>query len=141
MDKYGRNRVVQIVTFGTLAARNVIRDVGRVLDLPYNYVDVIAKAIPMELGITIDKALESNPEFRQVYNEDAQAKKLVDMARRLEGLPRHTSMHAAGVLISPEDVDEFVPLSKASDGTITTQYTMVTLEELGLLKMDVRLVR
>lgn len=136
MDKYGRNRVVQIVTFGTLAARNVIRDVGRVLDLPYNYVDVIAKAIPMELGITIDKALESNPEFRQVYNEDAQAKKLVDMARRLEGLPRHTSMHAAGVLISPEDVDEFVPLSKASDGTITTQYTMVTLEELGLLKMD-----
>ncbi len=136
MDKYGRDHVVQIVTFGTLAARNVIRDVGRVLDLPYNYVDVIAKSIPMELGITIDKALNSNPEFRQVYNEDAQAKKLVDMARRLEGLPRHTSMHAAGVLISPEAVDEFVPLSKASDGTITTQYTMVTLEELGLLKMD-----
>ncbi len=141
MDKYGRDHVVQIVTFGTLAARNVIRDVGRVLDLPYNYVDVIAKSIPMELGITIDKALNLNPGFRQVYNEDAQAKKLVDMARRLEGLPRHTSMHAAGVLISPEAVDEFVPLSKASDGTITTQYTMVTLEELGLLKMDVRLVR
>lgn len=136
MDKYGKDHVVQIVTFGTLAARNVIRDVGRVLDLPYNYVDVIAKAIPMELGITIDKAMESNPEFRQVYNDDAQAKKLVDMARKLEGLPRHTSMHAAGVLISPEAVDEFVPLSKASDGTITTQYTMVTLEELGLLKMD-----
>ena len=136
MDKYGKDHVVQIVTFGTLAARNVIRDVGRVLDLPYNYVDVIAKSIPMELGITIDKALNSNPGFRQVYNEDAQAKKLVDMARRLEGLPRHTSMHAAGVLISPEAVDEFVPLSKASDGTITTQYTMVTLEELGLLKMD-----
>ena len=136
MNKYGRDRVVQIVTFGTLAARNVIRDVGRVLDLPYNYVDVIAKSIPMELGITIDKALNSNPEFRQVYNEDTQARKLVDMARRLEGLPRHTSMHAAGVLISPEAVDEFVPLSKASDGTITTQYTMVTLEELGLLKMD-----
>ena len=136
MDKYGRDRVVQIVTFGTLAARNVIRDVGRVLDLPYNYVDVIAKSIPMEPGITIDKALDINPEFKQVYNEDAQAKKLVDMARRLEGLPRHTSMHAAGVLISPDAVDEFVPLSKASDGTITTQYTMVTLEELGLLKMD-----
>lgn len=136
MDKYGRDHVVQIVTFGTLAARNVIRDVGRVLDLPYNYVDVIAKSVPMELGITIDKALNSNPEFRQVYDEDAQAKKLVDMARKLEGLPRHTSMHAAGVLISPEAVDEFVPLSKASDGTITTQYTMVTLEELGLLKMD-----
>ena len=136
MNKYGRDHVVQIVTFGTLAARNAIRDVGRVLDLPYNYVDVIAKSIPMEPGITIDKALDINPEFKQVYNEDAQAKKLVDMARRLEGLPRHTSMHAAGVLISPDAVDEFVPLSKASDGTITTQYTMVTLEELGLLKMD-----
>lgn len=136
MDKYGRDHVVQIVTFGTLAARNVIRDVGRVLDLPYNYVDVIAKSIPVEPGMTIDKALESNIELKQVYNDDSTAKNLIDMAKRLEGLPRHTSMHAAGVLISPEVVDEFVPLSKASDGTITTQYTMTTLEELGLLKMD-----
>jgi len=136
MDKYGRDHVVQIVTFGTLAARNAIRDVGRVLDLPYNYVDVIAKAVPMEPGMTIDKAMDASPELKQVYNSDEQAKNLIDMAKKLEGLPRHTSMHAAGVLISPEAVDEFVPLSKASDGTITTQYTMTTLEELGLLKMD-----
>ncbi|HBA97724.1 MAG TPA: DNA polymerase III subunit alpha [Lachnospiraceae bacterium] len=136
MNKYGKDHVVQIVTFGTLAARNAIRDVGRVLDLPYNYVDVIAKSVPMEPGMTIDKALNANPELRQVYTEDAQAKNLIDMAKKLEGLPRHISMHAAGVLISPEAVDEFVPLSRASDGTITTQYTMTTLEELGLLKMD-----
>lgn len=136
MNKYGRDHVVQIVTFGTLAARNAIRDVGRVLDLPYNYVDVIAKSVPMEPNMTIDKALSSNPELKQIYDEDAQAKNLIDMAKKLEGLPRHISMHAAGVLISPEAVDEFVPLSRASDGTITTQYTMTTLEELGLLKMD-----
>ena len=136
MDKYGKDHVVQIVTFGTMAARGVIRDVGRVLDLPYNYVDTVAKSIPMELGITIDKALESNPDLRSMYDSDDQARNLIDMSRKLEGLPRHTSMHAAGVLISPKPVDEFVPLSKASDGTITTQYTMTTLEELGLLKMD-----
>lgn len=136
MQKYGKDHVVQIVTFGTLAARGVIRDVGRVLDLPYNYVDTIAKAVPMELGITIEKALEHNPELRTIYQTDEQAKNLLDMSKRLEGLPRHTSMHAAGVLISPKPVDEYVPLSKAADGTITTQYTMTTLEELGLLKMD-----
>ena len=136
MDKYGRDHVVQIVTFGTMAARGVIRDVGRVLDLPYNYVDIIAKSIPSAVGMTIDKALEENPELRSLYQTDDQAHNLIDMARRLEGLPRHTSMHAAGVLISPKSVDEYVPLSKASDGTITTQYTMTTLEELGLLKMD-----
>lgn len=100
MNKYGKDHVVQIVTFGTLAARNAIRDVGRVLDLPYNYVDVIAKSVPMEPGMTIDKALNANPELRQVYTEDAQAKNLIDMAKKLEGLPRHISMHAAGVLIS-----------------------------------------
>ncbi len=136
MEKYGKDHVVQIVTFGTLAARGVIRDVGRVLDLPYNYIDVIAKSIPTELGITIEKALKSNPELKTIYETDEQAKNLIDMSKRLEGLPRHTSMHAAGVLISPKAVDEYVPLSKASDGTITTQYTMTTLEELGLLKMD-----
>lgn len=134
--KYGEERVVQIVTFGTLAARGVIRDVGRVLDLPYAYVDTIAKAIPMELGITIDKALVMNPELKQLYETDEQAKNLIDMGRRLEGLPRHTSVHAAGVVISPKAVDEFVPLSKGADGNVTTQYTMTTLEELGLLKMD-----
>lgn len=136
MEKYGKDHVVQIVTFGTLAARGVIRDVGRVLDLPYNYVDVIAKAVPMELGITIEKALAHNPELKAIYDTDEQAKNLIDMSKRLEGLPRHTSMHAAGVLISPKPVDEYVPLSKAADGTVTTQYTMTTLEELGLLKMD-----
>ena len=128
--------MVQIVTFGTMSARMVIRDVGRVLDLPYAYVDSVAKAIPMELGITIAKAMKMNPELRTMYETDDSAKKLIDMAMRLEGLPRHTSVHAAGVVISPKPVDEFVPLSRASDGNITTQYTMVTLEELGLLKMD-----
>lgn len=136
MEKYGKDRVVQIVTFGTMAARNAIRDVGRALDLPLNFVDTVAKAIPMELGITIEKGLKENPELKALYDSDEQAKNLIDMSMRLEGLPRHTSMHAAGVLISPEAVDEFVPLSRASDGTITTQYTMTTLEELGLLKMD-----
>lgn len=134
--KYGKDRVVQIVTFGTLAARGVIRDVGRVLDMPYAQVDVIAKMIPNELNITIDKALTMNPELRKQYEEDPQIKYLIDMSRRLEGLPRHTSMHAAGVVISQKSVDEYVPLSRASDGSITTQFTMTTLEELGLLKMD-----
>ena len=135
-EKYGEKRVVQIVTFGTMSARMVIRDVGRVLDMPYAYVDSVAKAVPMELGITITKALQMNPELKQMYEGDEQTKKLIDMSLRLEGLPRHTSIHAAGIVISPEEVDEFVPLSRAADGTITTQYTMVTLEELGLLKMD-----
>ena len=135
-EKYGEKRVVQIVTFGTMAARMVIRAVGRVLDMPYASVDMVAKMIPMELGITISKALKMNPELRRMYDSDDQTKKLIDMSLRLEGLPRHTSVHAAGVVISPREVDEFVPLSRAADGSITTQYTMVTLEELGLLKMD-----
>ena len=136
VEKYGKDRVVQIVTFGTLAARGVIRDVGRVMDLPYAMVDNIAKMIPNELNITIDKALKKSMELRKAYEEDSQVKKLIDMAKRLEGLPRHTSMHAAGVVISELPVDEYVPLSRASDGSITTQFTMTTLEELGLLKMD-----
>ncbi len=135
-DKYGKDRVVQIVTFGTMAARGVIRDVGRVMDLPYAFVDSVAKQIPMELGITIDKALQMNPELRGLYENDESIRKLIDMSKRLEGLPRHTSMHAAGVVISSKAVDEFVPLSRGSDGAITTQFTMTTLEELGLLKMD-----
>lgn len=134
--KYGKDRVVQIVTFGTLAARGVIRDVGRVLDMPYAQVDTIAKMIPTELNITIDLALKKNPELARIYEDDPQIHHLIDMAKRLEGLPRHTSMHAAGVVISQKDVDEYVPLSRAADGTITTQFTMTTLEELGLLKMD-----
>ena len=134
--KYGKDRVVQIVTFGTLAARGVIRDVGRVMDLPYAFVDSIAKMIPQELNITIDKALQMNPELRKTYENDPQVKLLIDMCKRLEGLPRHSSMHAAGVVIGQKEIDDFVPLSRASDGSITTQFTMTTLEELGLLKMD-----
>ena len=134
--KYGDDCVVQIVTFGTLAARGVIRDVGRVLDMPYAQVDTIAKMIPQELNITIDKALGMNPEFRKAYEEQDDIHRLIDLAERLEGLPRHTSMHAAGVVISQKDVSEYVPLSRASDGSIVTQFTMTTLEELGLLKMD-----
>ena len=136
VKKYGEECVVQIVTFGTMAARNALRDVGRVLDLPYAYVDTLAKMVPRELKITIDKALVENPEFRRAYETDEQAKNLIDMAKRLEGLPRHCSMHAAGVVISGKPVDEYVPLSRAADGTVTTQFTMTILEELGLLKMD-----
>mgnify|MGYP004500479109 FL=1 len=136
IEKYGKDCVTQIVTFGTLAARGVIRDVGRVMDLPYAYVDNIAKSIPNELGITIEKALVKNPELRTLYETDTQVRKLIDMSKRLEGLPRHTSMHAAGVVISEKPMDEYVPLSRGSDGMITTQFTMTTIEELGLLKMD-----
>ena len=136
VEKYGKEQVVQIVTFGTLAARGVIRDVGRVLDIPYATCDSVSKSVPMELGITIDKALDKNPELREMYNSDEVIHKLIDMSKRLEGLPRHTSMHAAGVVISQKPVDEYVPLSRSSDGSVTTQYIMTTLEELGLLKMD-----
>lgn len=134
--KYGKDRVAQIVTFGTLAAKGVIRDVGRVLDMPYGRVDAIAKMIPGELNMTIDKALNMNPELKRTYESDEDIHHLIDMAKRLEGLPRHSSMHAAGVVISQKAVDEYVPLSRGSDGSITTQFTMTTLEELGLLKMD-----
>ena len=134
--KYGSEKVVQIVTFGTLAAKGVIRDVGRVMDLPYAYVDSLAKMIPNELNITIDRALQINPELRKLYETDEQVKNLIDMSRRLEGLPRHTSMHAAGVVICSRPAEELVPLSRGADGSITTQFTMTTIEELGLLKMD-----
>ena len=134
--KYGQEKVVQIVTFGTLAAKGVIRDVGRVMDLPYAYVDSLAKMIPNELNITIERALQINPELRKLYESDAQVKELIDMSKRLEGLPRHTSMHAAGVVICSRPAEELVPLSRGADGSITTQFTMTTIEELGLLKMD-----
>lgn len=141
VEKYGKDQVVQIVTFGTMAAKGVVRDVGRVLDMPYARCDAIAKMIPTDLGMTLEKALKQNPELREAYQQDDEVKYLIDMAMRLEGLPRHTSMHAAGVVIGQRAMDEFVPLSRAADGTITTQFTMTTLEELGLLKMDVRIVR
>ena len=134
--KYGADKVVQIVTFGTLAAKGVIRDVARVMDLPYAFADSLAKMIPNELNITLERALFVNPELRGLYEKDEQVKELLDMCKRLEGLPRHTSMHAAGVVICREPADEFVPLSRGSDGSITTQFTMTTIEELGLLKMD-----
>ena len=136
VKKYGEDCVTQIVTFGTMAARGVIRDVGRVMDLPYAFVDSISKNIPTELGITIEKALKMNPDLRKLYEQDESVKKLIDMSKRLEGLPRHTSTHAAGVVISQKPMDEYVPLSLGTDGMITTQFTMTTLEELGLLKMD-----
>ncbi len=136
VEKYGRSKCVQIVTFGTLAAKGVIRDVCRVMDLPYSRGDQLAKMIPNELNITLAKALEENNEFRQLYDTDPEVKDVIDMCMRLEGLPRHTSMHAAGILITPENADEYVPLSRGSNGEVTTQFTMTTLEELGLLKMD-----
>ena len=136
VEKYGKDRVVQIVTFGTMAARGVIRDVGRVLDLPYAQVDTVAKMIPAELNMTIDLALKKNPDLKKLYDEDEVIHELIDMSKRLEGLPRNTSTHAAGVVISPKAVDEYVPLSRGVDDCVTTQFTMTTLEELGLLKMD-----
>ncbi|EOD00856.1 DNA polymerase III subunit alpha [Caldisalinibacter kiritimatiensis] len=135
VEKYGKDKVAQIVTFGTMAARGAIRDVGRVLNMSYGEVDSIAKLVPMELGITIDKALEMNKELRELYETDERAKELIDLARKVEGLPRHTSIHAAGVVISKMPITEYVPLSRNKD-SITTQYTMTELEELGLLKMD-----
>ncbi len=136
VGKYGKDRVVQIVTFGTMAAKGVLRDVGRALDMPYAQCDAIAKMVPNELNITLDKALMMNPDLASAYRTDEQVKYLVDMSKRLEGLARHSSMHAAGVLISNAPADDYVPLSRASEDTITTQFTMTTLEELGLLKMD-----
>lgn len=135
-EKYGKDSVSQIVTFGTLAARGVIRDVGRVLDVPYAKCDMIAKLVPNELNITLEKALESNPELRKMYETDEETHRIISMSKRLEGLPRHSSMHAAGVVISGQPVVDFVPLSRGSDGSVTTQFTMTTIEELGLLKMD-----
>ena len=134
--KYGKEKVVQIVTFGTMAAKMVIRDVGRVMNLPYSICDKVAKAIPNEIGMTIPKALNTNKEFKQLYESDPEVTKLVDMAIKLEGLPRHSSMHAAGVVIGREAIEEYVPLSRGSEDAITTQYNMTTIEELGLLKMD-----
>lgn len=134
--KYGKEQVAQIVTFGTLQARGVLRDVGRVMDLPYAFVDSIAKMVPRELNITLDKALTMNQELKKLYQEDEQVHLLIDMSKRLEGLPRHTSMHAAGVVISQKAVDEYVPLALGADNIPITQFTMTTLEELGLLKMD-----
>ena len=133
--KYGEDHVAQIITFGTMGAKAAIRDVGRVLDIPYNKVDKIAKEIPFALGMTIDKALDTNPNLRELYENDAETKEIIDISKSIEGMLRHASTHAAGVVISKKPVDEYVPLYKHQDA-ITTQFTMTTLEELGLLKMD-----
>lgn len=133
--KYGKERVAQIITFGTMAARAAIRDVGRALDIPYGEVDIVAKMIPFQIGMNIDKAMELNSELRKKYDDDERIEELINTARLLEGMPRHASTHAAGVLISKEPVTEYVPLQK-NDDSVTTQFTMGLLEELGLLKMD-----
>ncbi len=135
LDRYGADHVAQIVTFGTMAARGALRDVGRAMAIPYNKVDQVAKQVPMELGITLDAALKSSQSFRAQYESDEQVKALVDMARKLEGMPRHASTHAAGVLITDRPVTEYVPLAK-NDDVVVTQFTMTAIEELGLLKMD-----
>jgi len=136
VEKYGQDRVAQIVTFGTMAARAAIRDVGRVLGYSYAEVDQIAKMVPMELGMTIENALSLNPELKKLYDENEKVKKLIDIARALEGFPRHASTHAAGVVISKDPLMEHVPLHKIGDSNVATQFPMTTLEELGLLKMD-----
>ncbi|WP_022778235.1 DNA polymerase III subunit alpha [Butyrivibrio sp. AE3009] len=135
-EKYGADKVVQIITFGTLAAKGVIRDVARVMDLPYSFGDTISKMIPTELNITLDAALKMNPELRAQYEQDETVHKLIDMCKKLEGLPRHTSIHAAGVVICQAPAEDLVPLSRSAEGNITTQFTMTTIEKLGLLKMD-----
>ncbi|MBQ7678468.1 MAG: DNA polymerase III subunit alpha [Butyrivibrio sp.] len=134
--KYGADHVVQIITFGTLAARGVIRDVARAMGLPYSTGDKVAKLIPNELNITLEKALAVNPELRRLCEEDAQIGQLITYCRKLEGLPRHSSVHAAGVVICSAPAEDLIPLSRAAEGNITTQFTMTTVEELGLLKMD-----
>ena len=135
INKYGSDRVAQIVTFGTMAARAAVRDVGRVMDIPYALCDKTAKLIPQAIGMTINKALSSSRELKELYDNDGRIKELIDMAIKLEGMPRHASTHAAGVVISDKPVSEYVPLS-LNDGAVVTQYTMTALEELGLLKMD-----
>ena len=134
--KYGKEQVSQIITFGTLAARGVIRDVGRVLDIPYAKCDQLAKLVPAELNMTLEKALSMSKELKSLYDGEEETKNLLDLCLRLEGLPRHSSMHAAGVVIAGSPVSDYVPLARAQDGSVTTQFTMTTIEELGLLKMD-----
>ena len=134
-NKYGKDRVAQIVTFGTMAARGAIRDVGRALNIPYNEVDAVAKQVPNELHITIEKALRVNKELKKMHDENPTVRELIDTAQALEGMPRHASTHAAGVVITKDPVDTYVPLAR-NDEQMVTQFSMTTLEELGLLKMD-----
>src|SRR5204862_1720534 len=134
--KYGRDNVSQIITFGTMAARGVIRDTGRGMEMTYAEVDKIAKMIPAELHITLDKAMDQNPDLKGLVQADSRVKELIEVAKRLEGLARHASTHAAGVVISPQPLTDFVPLYKSSKDEITTMYPMTDVEKIGLLKMD-----
>ena len=135
VQKYGKDRVAQIITFGTMAARAAIRDVGRALAIPYNEVDKVAKMIPMQLGMNLEKALKLSSELKQVYENDSRIHELISTAILLEGMPRHASTHAAGVVISSQPITEHVPLYQ-NEGNLSTQFPMTTLEELGMLKMD-----
>ncbi len=137
VEKYGSDRVAQIITFGTMAAKAAVRDVGRVLDIPYAQVDRVAKLIPNDLGMTIDKALEVNLDLKNYYEEDSQLREMIDLARELEGFPRHASTHAAGVVISKHHLIDHLPIQKTTDGAVTTQFAKETVEEIGLLKMDI----
>lgn len=137
VKKYGSDRVAQIITFGTMAARGAIRDVGRVLDIPYGEVDRIAKAVPAELGVSIDRALDISPSLYEAYQSDAGTRKLVDIARAIEGMPRHASIHAAGVVIGNDALNTILPLQKTPEGHVVTQFTKETVEDIGLLKMDI----
>ena len=135
VEKYGADHVAQIVTFGTMAAKNSVRDVARVMEIPYNIADKVAKLIPFGMGMTIEKAMDMSPELKHLYDTDVQIKRLIDMALKVEGMPRHASTHAAGVVICDRPVSDYVPLSK-NDEAVVTQFTMTALDELGLLKMD-----
>ena len=134
--RYGQERVAQIITFGTLQARAAVRDVGKALGMSYGEVDEIAKLIPRELGITLEKALNGSKDFRQAYDTRPEVKKLIDLAQSVEGLPRNAGTHAAGVIIAPHNMKNYVPLQQGSEGGVITQYDKNKVEELGLLKMD-----
>ena len=140
IEKYGADHVAQIVTFGTMAARGAIRDVGRVLGIPYQTVDEVAKMVPMELKMTLEKALNASKDLKSRCDNDPQIRELIETAQKIEGMPRHASTHAAGVVITPREISDYVPLA-TNDGNPVTQFPMTTIEELGLLKMDVRIVR
>ena len=140
IEKYGADHVAQIVTFGTMAARGAIRDVGRVLGIPYQTVDEVAKMVPMELKMTLEKALNTSKDLKSRCDNDPQIRELIETAQKIEGMPRHASTHAAGVVITPREISDYVPLA-TNDGNPVTQFPMTTIEELGLLKMDVRIVR
>jgi len=137
ISRYGADRVAQIITFGTMAARAAIRDVGRALDVPYGDVDRIAKMVPAELGVTLERALQISPELGQIYQNDVTARRILDMARGIEGMPRHASIHAAGVVIGKQPLTQILPLQKTPEGHVVTQFTKETVEDIGLLKMDI----